>query len=46
MNIEIIKIDDKVFKIYYDILDPNGNPLVVEILDDINDEDYDNNEKG
>jgi hypothetical protein len=31
MTIEIIKIDEKIFEINYDILDPNGNPVIVEL---------------
>ena len=33
MTIEIIKIDEKIFEINYDILDPNGNPVIVELQD-------------
>jgi hypothetical protein len=31
MSNELIKENDKIFEINYDLLDPNGNPVIVEL---------------
>jgi phosphotransferase system IIA component len=41
MNNELIKENDKVFEVNYDLLDPNGNPTITEIVIEI-DEDESN----
>jgi hypothetical protein len=36
MNIETIEQDGVFFSIDYDLLDPNGNPTITEIMVDVN----------
>jgi hypothetical protein len=33
MNTELIKENDKIFEVNHDLLDPNGNPVIVELQD-------------
>jgi hypothetical protein len=45
MTTEIIKIDNKIFEINYNNLDPNGNPVIVELLKDIKENENENDFK-
>lgn len=36
MNTKIMSEENKIFEINYDLLDPNGNPIIVEITDQYN----------